>query len=89
MAKGKNKAGWCGNRLFRRNLSSYLKKELNSGKSKVLENLRMVDSQSNILIQMVDMIAGSIRRSYEKGKTDRLDYRKIIKNKIENCWEFK
>ncbi len=49
----------------------------------------MVDSQSNILIQMADMIAGSIRRSYEKGKTDQLDYRQIIKIKIENCWEFK
>lgn len=89
LSKAKIRLDGSGNRLFRKNLSSYLKKELNSGKNRIVENLRMVDSHSNILIQMADMVAGSIRRSYEKGKTDQFDYRKIIKNKIEDCWEFR
>jgi len=38
---------------------------------------------------MADMIAGSVRRSYDKEKTDCNDYRSIIKRHIEDEWNFK
>ncbi len=77
-----------GDRLFTRNMMSYLKRELNNKNQKMILNLKLVDSKQNILIQMADMIAGAIRRSYDHERTDRVEYRKIIKNKIEDCWEF-
>ena len=78
-----------GNRLFRRNLTTYLRKELNSSKGKVIKNVRLVDSKQNVLIQLSDMVAGSIRRSYDTSKKDHKTYRRILKSKLEDCWEFK
>ena len=78
-----------GNRLFKRNLSTYLRRELNSNDKKIMKNMRLVDSKKDVLIQMADMIAGAIRRSYDNRKKENKIYRKIISKKIENCWEFK
>jgi len=77
-----------GNRVFTRNLSTYLRKELN-GKKTVMSNLRLVDSKRDVLIQMADMVAGAIRRSYDPRKKENKSYRKVINSKIEDCWEFK
>lgn len=38
------------------------------------------------LIQLADMLAGSIRRSYESSKSDRDYYISFIKKKIRNIW---
>jgi len=54
-----------------------------------MENCRLVDSKANVLIQMVDMIAGSIKRSYMKEKTDSKVYKEIIKTKIQDEWKFR
>ena len=78
-----------GNKLFKRNLSTYLRKELNGKNKKIMKNMRLVDSKKDVLIQMADMIAGAIRRSYDTRKTENKNYRKIINKKIEDCWEFK
>jgi len=77
-----------GNLIFRRNLLTYLRRELNSQERKIMKNCKMVDSKGNVLIQMADMIAGSIRRSYTN-KVDCKVYKKIIKKHIEDEWQFK
>lgn len=87
--KAKIRLDGHGDRVFRRNFTTYLRRELNNPKKKIMKDMKLVDSKENVLIQMADMIAGSIRRSYDKTKKDSQIYRKIIKNKIENCWEFK
>lgn len=76
-----------GNRLFKRNMNSYFRKELNSKSTKILDNFKLVDSKNNILIQLSDMIAGSIRRSYDKSKLDHLEYRSLFKTRIIDCKE--
>ena len=81
-----------GDRVFRRNFSVYLRKDLNCEEKKIMQNLRFVDSKENVLIQLADMVAGSERRyfEYRNGiKTDAEVYRNIIKNKIDDEWEFK
>jgi len=78
-----------GDRLFRRNLTTYLRRELNGSNRTIMKNLRLVDSKKDVLIQMADMVAGAIRRSYDDSKSVNKEYRKIIEEKIENCWEFK
>jgi len=74
-----------GDRIFRKQFLTYLRKELNSQEKTIMRNCRLVDSKSDVLIQAVDMIAGAIRRSYELDKK----YKDIIKNHIKNEWKFK
>lgn len=78
-----------GEKAFRNSLSRYLRLSLNSSKKKVMENLRFRDSKSDVLIQLVDMVVGAIKRSYDTDKNDFLDYKIVIKKRIEDIWEFK
>lgn len=78
-----------GDRTFRRSFESYLRKSLNLADKKIIGNLKFTDSKSNTLIQLADMIAGSIRRNYEDTKLDRALYKKIIQKHIENEWKFR
>ncbi|MDO8610392.1 MAG: DUF3800 domain-containing protein [bacterium] len=54
-----------------------------------MKNCKFIDSKENVLIQMADMIVGSIRRSYDQEKTDKEVYKKIIQKHIEDEWRFK
>jgi hypothetical protein len=78
-----------GDRIFRRSFLTYLRKQLNSDQKKVIKNCKLLDSKSDELIQMADMIAGSVRRSYDRTKEDSATYKKIINKHISNEWEFK
>ncbi len=78
-----------GDRIFRRSFLSYLRRQLNSKEKLIMKNCQLVDSKNNVLIQMVDMIAGGIKRSYDKDKTDFQVYKTIIKKHIEDEWKFK
>lgn len=77
-----------GDRIFRKNFLTYLRKELNYKTVPIMKNSRMVDSKSDVLIQLADMIAGSILRSCNPEKADRHDYRKIIEHRIQDIWNF-
>jgi hypothetical protein len=85
----KVKIDGSGDRIFRRNFLTYLRKELNTGQRKIMNHCRLVDSKDNVLIQMADMIAGTIRRSYDENKKDGLALKKIIKKHIQDEWPFK
>ena len=78
-----------GDRIFRRNFFTYLRRELNSKNKKIMSNCKMVDSKGNVLVQLADMVAGSINRAQNKKKQDRDIYRNIIKKRIEDEWHFK
>lgn len=78
-----------GDRIFRNNFFTYLRKELNSEDKKVMENCKMDDSKRNVLIQMADMAAGSINRAQNKDKRDSHLYKDIIKSHIEDEWFFR
>jgi len=78
-----------GDRIFRKSFIAYLKKQLNSRQTKIIKQCRLVNSKNNVLIQMADMIAGSIRRNCDTAKTDHAVYRNIIKKHIEDEWPFK
>jgi len=85
----KVKIDGSGDRIFRRNFLTYLRQQLNSSNRKVMKNCKIVDSKGSVLIQMADMVAGSIRRSYEGDKKDSTKYKDIIKKHISNEWKFK
>ncbi len=77
-----------GDRLFRKRFLTYLRRELNFKDKKITKNIRLVDSKTNVLIQMADMIAGAIRRYNEGEKDDAKAYWTIIKSKVDDPWDF-
>lgn len=85
----KIKIDGSGDRLFRRNFLTYLRKELNSKELRIMESVKLVDSHGNVLIQSADMIAGAIHRSYLSNRTDAEVYRHIIQKRIEDEWKFR
>jgi len=84
----KIKIDGSGDRVFRKNFLAYLRRQLNDSQVKIIKNCKLVDSKQNVLIQLADMAAGSIHRSYSE-KTDAKTYRAIIKSRIEDEWKFK
>lgn len=76
-----------GSRALRRDLAAYLRRECNSAAAKVIDELKFAP-KSNVLIQLADMVASGLVRSYRPGKTDARVYREILLPRIENVWEF-
>lgn len=85
----KIKLDGSGDKIFRRNFFSSLRKELCQEDKRIIRNIKFVDSKGNQLIQLADMIAGAIRRSHEGVKGDKGTYRNIFKKHIEDEWDFK
>jgi len=77
-----------GNRVFRRKLLVYLRKNLNTRERKIVKNIRFRDSRKDVLIQLADMVAGSINRSFQAEKTDAQIYLGIVKPRVDDIWVF-
>jgi hypothetical protein len=72
-------------RNYKRASVAYFRQNLNSGSHRMKE-FRFVNSNNDNLIQLADIVAGSIYRSTQKEKTDCDDYLALIKKKIEDLW---
>lgn len=77
-----------GDRLFKKNFFTYIRRELNSNEKVIMKNCKMVDSKSSVLIQMADMVAGCINRA-QGAKLDAKDYINAIINHIDDLWFFR
>jgi len=66
-----------GTRKFKRQLQAYLRKKIGNS---IIKNIKMQDSRKNNLIQLADMIVGSVHRSLTK-KNDKNEYRKVLGSK--------
>lgn len=77
-----------GDHKFKQAMISYLRRELNNPSKKVFKDLKFVNSHTSVLIQLADMIAGAIHRSYYADKTDKDLYKGIIAKRIEDEWKF-
>lgn len=78
-----------GDRVFRKSFTAYLRKQLNSNQRKIIQDCKLVDSRSSVLVQLADMVAGSIRRSYDEDKTDKNIYKKVIQKHTIDEWQFR
>lgn len=77
-----------GEKVLRDQLRVYLSRELDNKNKKIFKDLKFVDSRQNTLVQLADMIAGSIFAFYTNKDKIYLNKLKEAK-KIENIWEFK
>jgi Protein of unknown function (DUF3800) len=75
-----------GDRSFKRELGSYLRRHLGAGRIKVI---RFSNSASDRLVQLADMCTGAIARSYRADRTDATQWRKMLEPKIDDVWPFK
>jgi hypothetical protein len=70
-----------GGKKAQRKLETDLRRELRKS-GKQFKDLTFCDSKEYDLIQLADLIAGSINRSYQIGKTDSQEYISIIRHRI-------
>ena len=63
-------------------VKTYIRRELNTGSDKKVLDFNTSDSRRDNLIQLADIVVGSINRSFQKDKTDSDEYIEIIKDKI-------
>ena len=76
-----------GDREFKRELAAYLKRESESGK---IASVKFAESHRDNLIQLADMVAGAIARSYrEDDRSDHDRWRKMLNSKIQDIWDFR
>lgn len=73
-----------GAREFKKELKSYLRRQLGSR----IKGVRLSDSQSDPLVQLADMCAGAIGRSYRTDRQDAWRWRTMIGRRIDDVWEF-
>jgi hypothetical protein len=72
----------CGDRGFQQQLRVYLQRKINvPGGTRHVKKVKMEDSRSNNLLQLADMICGSVARSFMVDKEDRRTYRNIISHR--------
>lgn len=70
-------------REYRRTAVAYFRKQVNLHEHKI-SDFKFYDSQKNELIQLADLVAGSILRTTQTDRTDCNDYYEIIKERVED-----
>lgn len=77
-----------GDKEFKKALVAYLRQSLGQHK---IKKFKFIDSKSDNLVQLADMMVGAIARSYSENRKDGDRWLKILrkKGKITNIWEFK
>jgi Protein of unknown function (DUF3800) len=76
-----------GDREFKKELNRYLRSQV---KSNLKLKIELVDSSKNYLIQLADMVAGAIAKSYPNQiRQANNSWKQSLGNKIENIWDFK
>ncbi|MBQ9029674.1 DUF3800 domain-containing protein [Candidatus Saccharibacteria bacterium] len=67
---------------YKLRVKTYIRKELNKGDARKVKDFDVQDSKRDNLIQLADIIAGSINRSFQNDKTDSNEYIRFIKDRI-------
>jgi len=70
------------NKQYKRYVAAYIRQKINRGKKMRIEKIDTDDSAQSNFIQLADIVAGSINRSFHTEKTDADDYIFIIRKKI-------
>lgn len=77
-----------GERSVRRALTTYLRQELNTPSFRTFKELKFKDSKKDDLIQLADMVAGAVRKSFERSKPEDAVYRELMKAREDEVWPF-
>lgn len=77
-----------GDKEFKNALSSYLRQSIGQQK---IKKFKFIDSKSDNLIQLADMVVGAIARTYSENRKNNKRWLEVLKKKgkINNIWDFK
>ncbi len=77
-----------GDRHFKKQFQGYLRKNVSK---EIVKECKLKDSKKDVLVQLADMTAGGIARSYRPEFSDHKTYLKILEknNQIQNIWNFR
>ena len=75
-----------GERVFKKELGSYLRRHTEKG---AIKKVVFSDSRSDQLVQLADMCAGAIARSYRLDRSTPDRWRKMLTPKIDDIWDFR
>jgi hypothetical protein len=75
-----------GDREFRQNLNTALRRRLGGG---AIRDVRFKNSKNDVLVQLADMCAGAIARSYRDDRRNKDRWRKLLAPRINDVWEFR
>jgi hypothetical protein len=73
-----------GDREFRRNLNAALGRH----RGGAVKDVRFKDSRNDVLVQLADMCAGAIARSYRSDRADGRRWRDMLQPRIDDVWDF-
>jgi hypothetical protein len=75
-------------RSYKKAATTYFRQQANPDGS-IIKDMKFVNSKNDNLVQLADMVAGSLLRTTQKHKTDSDIYLKVINKRIEDIWYFK
>lgn len=75
-----------GDREFRQKLSAAIRKRVREG---AVRDCRFSDSKTDLLIQLADMCAGAVARSYRADRKDRRRWRDKLRPRLDDVWQFR
>lgn len=74
-----------GDRDFKKELKTHLKKHCAKG---AVKSIDLKDSHRDPLIQLADMCIGAVARSYRADRKDADKWRKMLRSKLDDIWNF-
>ena len=77
-----------GDRSYKKAANTYFRQQLNKNRN-LVNKLKFVNSKNGSLIQLADMVAGSIYKTTQKDKTDKDLYKNILMPRINDIWNFR
>jgi len=75
-----------GDREFRQNLNTALRRKLGSG---IIKDVRFKNSKADRLVQLADMCVGAIARSYRRDRDQTDRWRQLLAPRINDVWDFR
>lgn len=75
-----------GDRAFKKNLSAAIRKRTRDG---AVRSCKFSDSKNDPLVQLADMCAGAVARSFRRDRDDPWRWRNMLKPRIDDVWRFR
>lgn len=74
-----------GERTFRRDLQTHIKRHTPAG---AIKSVAMKDSKSDPLVQLADMCVGAVARSFRTDRPDHNRWRAMLRSRLDDVWRF-
>lgn len=82
-----------GDRLYRREMSTYLRRKCNQEFDGLIDRVKLVDSKKDQVVQLADAVAGAVRLRYDGGRPNSREpfnaLRPLTMDRRSSIWDFR